>query len=482
MDSVGIGSLPVEICVEIAEIIRTEAPKRYGIDYDTNRGSLYALCLVNKKWCQAVTPRLYHTFTSGLEDKLFTFLRTLIQCPNLAIFVKSVWLSPVYQIRPSDKLAAFKHIIISRALVLGIPLSHHDPFLNTNCSLHRIHRDVKIALEDLLLLHTPNIESINLSWADNPRQTLDAFRYLNSIAQSQRQWHGMRRLRSLNLEVFFPDNSPESHHMAYLSNIASVTPSLQHLQMSIYEMSPSFQVPAILEAEPQMPVPPHVVAFLGRLRSICITSRLGLTAFERTFRKHIGHCKSLEEIQYSSGCSLVVPFMRLLQPLSHTLKRLGLLVKSIDEEPIWDPLGQDHSAVSEAIAGLTSLEVLRINHSTFYDFLSDGAGPCMSVPFVRALPRSLRVFSIGSQDSYSLKKVLWELRDRAQDGMLPNFNTLHVTWDGCYWNHPFIEAFSKLGVDMKIHGSHEWRVSERDLMLEAEGWALSDKYRMKGIF
>ncbi|EFQ34020.1 uncharacterized protein GLRG_09164 [Colletotrichum graminicola M1.001] len=411
--------------------------------------NLYNLCLVDKKWHQAATPSLYHTFESRWDRSFFTFLPTLIQHPNLAIHVKCVSLSLDYQNWPWEDTKTFRNVIRSRALALGSPFSDH-PALVADKNSNRLSRDYQCVLGEMLLFHTPNIVSIDFV---KETEVEKVFKFLDTVACCSQKWHGMRRLRRVKLDVRFAEDIPESHYMGYLSRLAAVAPSVQHLHTYLLgDCRPPLLDWAPVTVQSQVPTPPHMVTFLSSLRSINITNSTDSIPFERTLGAHISHCKSIEEVRYLSGNRDVASFMQLMRPLSRTIKRLGCTQWNAQgNETIWDPLRNDSVAVIETIAGLTSLEALLFDLTGPSVLSEHGDSASTIVPFMCALPKSLRVLAIGGCNWVCLKQGLSQLMDRVHDGMLPNFRTLHV---GCYnesHHHPFIEAFAEFGVKMKMH-------------------------------
>ncbi|KAK1593804.1 uncharacterized protein LY79DRAFT_550971 [Colletotrichum navitas] len=489
-------SLPIEIYRMIAKSLCTHCSRTEKV-YTLSKITLYNLCLVDKKWHQAATPSLYHAFETSYDtnsilfgsshdkafessqDKTFlAFLHTLIQHPNLAIHVKSLRLRPTYREWSWGNMKALRNDIRFRALALGSPFSDH-PELLADSNSNYLSRDCRGVLEEMLLLHTPNIVSIDFDWGAVEVDVHNIFKYLNTVAHCSQKWHGMRRLRHVKLDMRFPRNTPESH-MTYLSRLATVAPSVQRLHTNLVnslfpnwqdmdDASSNYWAPVAVQL--QIPTPTHIVTFLSSLRSIYIANFTGDVSFERTLGTHIGHCKSVEEVRYVSKSRYAASFVQLIKPLSRTLKRFGLTqCYPRDNETIWDAPHDDSVAVVKAIAGLTSLEALRFDMAGSMSIFGhqESESASMLIPLICALPKSLRVLAIGGCKWVCLKQGLSQLMDRVQDGMLPNFRTLHVTcWIRTHYN-PFIEAFADLGIEMVIHSQMEHPLGPNGLF--SEGW------------
>ncbi|KAK1992780.1 hypothetical protein LX36DRAFT_587732 [Colletotrichum falcatum] len=453
-----------------------------GRNYHKYQIDLHNMCLVDKKWNQAATAHLYHVFHSDLSNRFLDFLRTLIERPNLAIHVKSVILVPGWPTLDIEKQTALNNMIKARALALGLPFADQD----LDCNLRSvIDGGFQNTLENMLLLHTPNIVTIDICWEDIFGN--NAFKYLNVVARRSQQWNATSCLRHAKLEVSFVEDNAESHHMTFLSTLSAVAPNLQELEIilkSAYSTVSRLQSyhRGIAANHPQM-VNTTDMVFLSSLRSLVINNHELPPCFEITLGRHIHHCKSLEEIYYRFNNKYLdrntdpSMFLRLLQPISRSLKRLSLVVLTrTPNDTVWDFPSLAYVAGFRSVAMLTSLEVLRFN--TFaYDCnrisRSPFPQPSMIVPFMCALPKSLRVLSFGGGGSCELshlKHGLSQLRDRVQDGMLPNLRTLHVFSDGILGSDPFFGAFSMLGVDTKACWYYEMGGQKANAMLEAEGW------------
>ncbi|KAK2041953.1 hypothetical protein LZ31DRAFT_556519 [Colletotrichum somersetense] len=171
-----------------------------------------------------------------------------------------------------------------------------------------------------------------------------------------------------------------------------------------------------------------------------------------------------------------------MKPLSH-LKRLGINLRAYGDhryETIW--VADNHNndlAGLEVITDLKSLEALHFDHLG-YDSMQTRAcrarGPSMIVPLMRVFPRSLRVFSIGDCAKASLLQGLPELLNRVQWGTRPNFRTLHVLTNYESDELPFVKAFSKSGVNMKIYWYCYARGYKGNKILEAERWTQMDRH------
>ncbi|KAK1978693.1 hypothetical protein LZ30DRAFT_762332, partial [Colletotrichum cereale] len=438
-----------------------------------SKSRLFNLCLVDKRWYKAATPSLYHAFRAGLSITFLRFLRTLIQHPDLAIYVRSVMLPHSFRRYDYTHVGAFKDILRCRALALGIPLSEHMRFWAGNLWVADIFDDMWEFLEEMLLIHTPNIVSFRLLGRAGLTVGRSLFKYLNIIARSPRQWHGMRCLRHITLEVAFPVNSPESHYMAWLSSLASVAPSVRQLSILVFTMNTSSTYPASATTHPQIPTPAHVVDFLSGLRSLHITSYSDLQSTRGTLEILIGHCKSLEEVWYRSASTNAASIVQLIRPLSPTLKRLGVTVDICShEQTVWGGPGNDLAAVFEAIAGLTSLEVLRLDASVNPNEMAvNGVNrPNMTVSSMRALPKSLRILTITGCKWPFLTESLSQLAGLVQGGILPSFRSFNLGWDSLIRCHPFIEVFAELGVDMKMYPNEAFWGEKENVKHKAEGW------------
>ncbi|KAK2030029.1 hypothetical protein LX32DRAFT_692788 [Colletotrichum zoysiae] len=392
INSMGIDSLPVEVYGVIAKHLCAQCSSSVQ-SYSEHHLNLYNLCLVNNKRYQSTIPHLYHIFNDDKPEAFLRFVRTLIQHPNLASHVKSVSIPTYWDPGnfKSQELRTFLSILRSRALDLGLSVS--DEPLLWDAMRGPYMANFHDAMENMLLLHTPNVMSIKLHWHSHEerRGSRIAFGYFEMAARGPEQWHAMRCLRYAKLDVKFDSNRTESQFMIYLSSLATAALSLRNLQFRIFKPQPDYFDPNAVG--PPMSTPTHVVDFLGGLRSLAITSFGQIPpSFELTLAKHFHHCKNLEEIQYRSLKRKAALFVSLMKPLSH-LKRLGLILRVHGNpryETIWD--ADDHNdylAGFGVIAALKSLEVLRFDHLGHYDSTRacEARGPSMIVPFMRVLPR-----------------------------------------------------------------------------------------------
>ncbi|KAJ0166709.1 hypothetical protein CTA2_6207 [Colletotrichum tanaceti] len=496
--------LPLEIREAIAKMLRTHCfyPTPHLASYKASKKTLSSLCLVSKKWNEIATPLLYETFNSTEKNTTFGFLEAIIKRPDLGAHVKTAYLTPSGSLYRKAQANRYKQSISDRAAAVGIDPVEHDRYWGSRSSHADSiwESDLRFFLEEMILLHTPNMVSV--TFKDRP-EVVDArfaFRFLAMAAvqnpqeleyqnpllleqqdpeqQQKRQWDGLKSLRNVAIEMGVSSVTDERSHAGYLCRLASFAPHVRVLKIHEVFVPYCFHGHRLAShaaslPRPPMVVPPRLAVFLANLTSLKFASHVRFAESPKVLRQMVAHCTGLVEVQYAAGSLDAASALHILYPLRPTLKRLRLTLQvAPGDRTIWDGLNSLHVSPFHIVASFAALEVLRFD---FTGRCLNELPPCyanrpdMTAALMRALPPSLRVlFLTGCEWAYLVEGIS-QLRKLLEERALPRLQKLHVACTSLARDRPFIDTFAKLGVDMKIF-LHRFASREENAGLEEEGW------------
>ncbi|TQN66098.1 hypothetical protein CSHISOI_09324 [Colletotrichum shisoi] len=487
MKTLALNGLPLEIRQAIVKMLCTHCvpATTHFAGYKASKKTLSNLCLVSKDWNKIAMPVLYEAFNSTEKNTIFGFLQTIIERPGLGACVKTAYLTPSANLYGQAQVNRYKQYISDRAAALGIDPAEHDRFWGSYHADSIWENELRLFLEEMLLLHAPNIVSVTLKDRPEVVDAQFAFRFLTMAAvqnpqqQQQKQlWGGLKNLRNLAMDIGVSLITDERSHVAYLCRLACFAPNLRVLKVHEIFVPYCFHGHRLAGhaaslPRPSMVVPPRLAAFLANLTSLKFASHVRFRESAKIFRQIVAHCTGLVEVQYGAGSLDAASALHILYPLRPTLKRLRLTLQvAPGDRTIWDGLNSLHVSPFYIVASFTSLEVLR------FDFTgrclnelppSHTQRPDMTVALMKALPPSLRVlFLTGCEWAYLVEGIS-QLRKLVEERKLPNLQKVHVACTSLVRDKPFIKTFAKHDVDMKIF-EHRFSAREENAGLEEEGW------------
>ncbi|KAK6220121.1 hypothetical protein QIS74_05623 [Colletotrichum tabaci] len=490
MGSLVLDALPLEIREGIAKTLCTHCVPAtiHFAGYKASKKTLFNLCLVSKDWNKIATPVLYEAFNSTEKNTTFGFLETIIMRPELGACVKTAYLTPSANLYGQAQVNRYKQSISDRAAALGIDPTEHDRFWGSSRADSIWENELRFFLEEMLLLHTPNIVSVTLKDRPEVVDAQFAFRFLAMAAvqnpqqqqqqQQQQQWDGLKSLRNVAMDIGVSLITDERSHVAYLCRLASFAPNVRVLKIHEIFVPYCFHGHRVVShaaslPRPPMVVPPRLAVFLANLTSLKFASHVRFRESPKIFRQIVAHCTGIVEVQYGAGSLDAASALHILYPLRPTLKRLRLTLQvAPGDRTIWDGLNSLHVSPFHIVASFASLEALR------FDFTgrclnelppSHTQRPDMTVALMKALPPSLRMlFLTGCEWAYLVEGIS-QLRKLVEERKLPSLQKLHVACTSLARDKPFIKTFAKHDVDMKIF-LHRFSAREENAGLEEEGW------------
>ncbi|PLB48368.1 hypothetical protein P170DRAFT_427454 [Aspergillus steynii IBT 23096] len=148
-----------------------------------NMHDWYRLSLVNHSWYSAATKQLYHSFKNhgDLKDRerLWQFMRTVVEEPDLAKIVKAVDLIHCFKYTgPASPFLAESFCTKYRsALIRGIQESGIDRYQDENDILEALQTDDRRPIVSIILACLSNLETLSMHVTNNDI-------YLRAVAQN----------------------------------------------------------------------------------------------------------------------------------------------------------------------------------------------------------------------------------------------------------------------------------------------------------